>query len=64
MYFALSSLAAKEWLYVRSHGQGTAAMLHEGETQGALAGVALALAAVFTSVVAPLLIPWLVRVGS
>ena len=41
------------------HGQGTAMMLQEGETQGALAGVAMALAAVFVSVIAPLMIPWL-----
>jgi predicted murein hydrolase (TIGR00659 family) len=46
-----------------AHGQGAAAMLHEGELQGALAGAALVLAAVFTSVIAPSLIPWLVRVG-
>jgi predicted murein hydrolase (TIGR00659 family) len=43
-----------------AHGQGTAAMLQEGETAGALAGVALVLAAVFTSVVAPAVVPWLV----
>ena len=42
-----------------SHGQGTAMMLQEGETQGALAGVAMALAAVFVSVIAPVMIPWL-----
>jgi putative effector of murein hydrolase len=47
-----------------AHGQGAAAMLHEGELQGALAGAALALAAVFTSVIAPFLIPWLVHAGS
>lgn len=28
-----------------AHGQGTAMMLHEGETQGALSGVEMALAA-------------------
>ena len=44
-----------------AHGQGAAAMLYEGELQGALAGAALVLAAVFTSVVAPFLIPWLVN---
>jgi putative effector of murein hydrolase len=43
-----------------AHGQGTAAMLQESETAGALAGVALVLAAVFTSLVAPVLVPWLV----
>lgn len=47
-----------------AHGQGAAAMLHEGELPGALAGAALALAAVFTSVVAPFLIPWLVQAGN
>jgi predicted murein hydrolase (TIGR00659 family) len=46
-----------------AHGQGAAAMLQEGELQGALAGAALALSAVLTSVVAPFLVPWLVRVG-
>lgn len=43
-----------------SHGQGTAMMLLEGETQGAVSGVAMALAAVFVSLIAPFLIPWLV----
>jgi len=46
-----------------AHGQGTAMMLQEGETQGALSGVALALSAAFTSFIAPVLIPWLVRTG-
>ncbi len=46
-----------------SHGQGTAMMLQEGETQGALSGVAMALAAVFVSLTAPYLIPWLVAFG-
>lgn len=39
-----------------SHGQGTAVALEEGETQGALSGVAMALSAVFTSVITPYLI--------
>jgi len=43
-----------------SHGQGTAMMLHEGETQGALSGVAMALAAIFVSLIAPYTIPGLV----
>jgi putative effector of murein hydrolase len=43
-----------------SHGQGTAMMLQEGETQGALSGMAMALAAVFVSLIAPYMIPWLV----
>jgi predicted murein hydrolase (TIGR00659 family) len=46
-----------------AHGQGTAMMLHEGETQGALAGVAMALTAIATSFMAPLLIPWLATIG-
>lgn len=46
-----------------SHGQGTAIILAEGETQGAMSGVAMALAAIFTSFIAPLLIPWLVTVA-
>jgi predicted murein hydrolase (TIGR00659 family) len=40
-----------------SHGQGTAIALMEGETQGAMAGIAMALAAVFTSLIAPYYIP-------
>ena len=39
-----------------SHGQGTAMALTEGEQQGSMAGVAMALAGIFTSVFAPLLI--------
>jgi predicted murein hydrolase (TIGR00659 family) len=39
-----------------SHGQGTAIAFLEGEQQGAMAGVAMALAGVFTSVIAPLII--------
>lgn len=45
-----------------AHGQGTAMMLQEGETQGAVSGVAMALAAVFVSAIAPFMIPWLVAV--
>jgi len=45
-----------------AHGQGTAMMLHEGDTQGALSGVAMALAAIFTSFVAPVVVPWVVDV--
>jgi putative effector of murein hydrolase len=36
-----------------SHGQGTAQALREGELQGAVAGIAMALAAVLTSFVGP-----------
>ncbi len=43
-----------------SHGQGTAMALLEGEQQGSMAGVAMALAGVFTSVLAPVLIAWFV----
>ena len=41
------------------HGQGVAMALLEGEEQGSMAGVAMALAGVFTSAVAPFLIPLL-----
>jgi len=47
-----------------AHGQGAAAMLHEGELQGALAGDALVLTAVVTSVIAPFVVPWLVHVAA
>ncbi|HEY5975866.1 MAG TPA: LrgB family protein [Geobacteraceae bacterium] len=43
-----------------SHGQGTAMAIMEGETQGAMAGIAMALAAIFTSLVAPYYIPLLI----
>ena len=46
---------------VTSHGQGTAIILQEGQTQGAMAGVAMALAAIFISFIAPFYIPWLVN---
>jgi predicted murein hydrolase (TIGR00659 family) len=39
-----------------SHGQGTAMALLEGEQAGSMAGVAMALAGVFTAVLAPILI--------
>ncbi|GFO61068.1 membrane protein [Geomonas silvestris] len=42
-----------------SHGQGTAVALLEGETAGAMGGVAMALAAVFTALVAPYYLPLL-----
>lgn len=45
-----------------SHGQGTAIALQEGETQGAMSGIAMALAAVFTSFAAPSIVPFLLRV--
>jgi len=40
-----------------SHGQGTAIALLEGETQGAMAGIAMAIAAVFTALIAPIYFP-------
>jgi predicted murein hydrolase (TIGR00659 family) len=46
-----------------SHATGTAAILQEGETQGAMSAVAMALAAIFTAFVGPFLIPWLLVVG-
>ena len=42
-----------------SHGQGTAQAALEGELAGAVASIALGVAAVFTSLVAPLLLPYL-----
>ncbi|GFO67851.1 membrane protein [Geomonas limicola] len=42
-----------------SHGQGTAVALIEGETAGAMGGVAMALAAVFTALIAPYYLPLL-----
>ena len=47
-----------------SHAIGTAAMLEEGETQGAMSGVVFSLNAVLTALIAPLLIPWLITVGA
>lgn len=44
-----------------AHGQGTATILEEGQTQGAMAGVAMALAAIFISLIAPFYIPWLIK---
>lgn len=38
-----------------AHGLGTSVAIGEGQTQGAMAGVAMALAAIFTSLIAPLL---------
>lgn len=43
-----------------AHGQGTAIAIQEGEVQGAMSGIAMAMAAVFTSFIAPFLIPVLV----
>lgn len=49
---------------VTSHGQGTATILLEGQLQGAMAGVAMALSAVFISFVAPFYVPWLLELVS
>lgn len=46
-----------------SHATGTAAILHEGETQGAMSAIAMALTAIFMAFVGPFLIPWLMAVG-
>lgn len=46
---------------VTAHGQGTATILGEGQTQGAMAGVAMALSAIFISIIAPYYIPWLIN---
>ena len=46
---------------VTAHGQGTATILHEGQIQGAMAGVAMGVAAIFTSFIAPFYIPWLLK---
>jgi predicted murein hydrolase (TIGR00659 family) len=46
-----------------SHATGTAAILHEGETQGAMSAIAMALTAIFMGFVGPFLIPWLLVVG-
>lgn len=44
-----------------SHGQGTAMALLEGEKQGSMAGVAMGLAGIFTSILAPVLVAWFVK---
>lgn len=46
---------------VTAHGQGTATILGEGQIQGAMAGVAMALSAIFISFIAPFYIPWLIN---
>jgi len=40
-----------------SHGQGTAVALMEGETAGAMDGVAMAISAIFTALIAPYYLP-------
>lgn len=44
-----------------AHGQGTAMALMEGERPGAMAGVAMALAGIFTSVLAPVFIAFVLK---
>lgn len=44
-----------------SHGQGTAVALLESETAGAMSGVAMAIAAVFTALIAPYYLPLFLR---
>lgn len=46
---------------VTAHGQGTATILQEGTLQGAMAGIAMAAAAIFISFIAPFYVPWLVQ---
>lgn len=46
---------------VTAHGQGTATILQEGALLGAMAGVAMAAAAIFISFLAPFYVPWLVH---
>jgi putative effector of murein hydrolase len=46
-----------------SHATGTAAILQEGETQGAMSAIAMALTAIFMGFVGPFLIPWLLVIG-
>jgi putative effector of murein hydrolase len=46
-----------------SHATGTAAILQEGETQGAMSAIAMALTVIFMAFVGPFLIPWLMVVG-
>lgn len=41
-----------------SHGQGTAHAATEGELQGAIAGVAMGLSAIFTAIIAPTFVPF------
>ncbi|MDR7867120.1 MAG: LrgB family protein [Sporomusaceae bacterium] len=69
---ALLGLPILTWLKIKNpvarglamgtvaHGQGTAMALTEGEQQGAMAGMAMGLAGVFTSLIAPILIPILI----
>lgn len=45
-----------------SHGQGTAVILEEGEIQGAMSGVAMAIAAIFTSFIVPFIAPILLKI--
>jgi predicted murein hydrolase (TIGR00659 family) len=47
---------------VTSHGLGTAAILQEGKTQGAMSGIAMGLSAVFISIIIPIYLPWLLRI--
>jgi len=42
-----------------AHGQGAALSLQEGQTQGAMGGIAMALAAIFSAFVLPFLLPML-----
>ena len=45
-----------------AHGIGTARAVEEGEIQGALSGLALGLNGIFTAILTPLLLKWLLHV--
>jgi putative effector of murein hydrolase len=44
-----------------SHGQGTATALMEGEQQGLMAGIGMALSAIVTSTLIPIITPMIVH---
>lgn len=43
-----------------SHGIGTAEAVREGDIQGAISGIAMGVSAIFTSLIIPYLLPWLI----
>lgn len=55
-----NSIARGLAMGVTAHGQGTAIILQEGQMQGAMAGVAMAISAILISFIGPFYIPWLV----
>jgi putative effector of murein hydrolase len=48
-------------LGTQAHGIGTAQAATEGELQAAIAGVAMGLNGIFISVIAPMIIPWILK---